>query len=210
MNICPMHEFCFVTFQKFSSRSTPSMFLWGRECGHSYTAFCWTSYAIYELFFCLVKMKSGEMGFILQPTMIVRCAQKCGHCSLYQDDEAVKLLIWRAIILPLLPVDDMSDVWFLTLKQTDKEELYTEVYRLHDHILGWGQSRTWFVEPLWHHQAMNNKSHQGMAMMVISGSRPMTSRWLTFWRRSRCTRKHSLFGWKVAVDIDLDRVCTGV
>ncbi|KAK3086797.1 hypothetical protein FSP39_023606, partial [Pinctada imbricata] len=52
-----------------------------------------------------------------------RRAQATGLQLPYQDNNAVKTLVRRAAILPLIPLDSIEDVWFQALEDRDEADI---------------------------------------------------------------------------------------
>ncbi|XP_060085237.1 uncharacterized protein LOC132564607 [Ylistrum balloti] len=65
---------------------------------------------------------------------IWRKAQSTGLQTLYRDNDDVKLLVRRAAVLPLIPLDRIEDVWFQTLQEADDADIPHPVLPFTDYV----------------------------------------------------------------------------
>ncbi|XP_033753121.1 LOW QUALITY PROTEIN: uncharacterized protein LOC117336618 [Pecten maximus] len=56
----------------------------------------------------------------------------CGLAGRYRQDDELKTLVRRAAVLPLVPLDQVDDVWFSALD--DNEDISGETTRLKDYV----------------------------------------------------------------------------
>ncbi|XP_021359380.1 uncharacterized protein LOC110454276 [Mizuhopecten yessoensis] len=78
---------------------------------------------------------------------IWRKAQSTGLQILYRENDDVKLLVRRAAVLPLIPLDRIEDVWFQTLEDADDADIPHPVLLFTDYVTDqWveGDRPTWY------------------------------------------------------------------
>ncbi|XP_060080916.1 uncharacterized protein LOC132560271 [Ylistrum balloti] len=74
-------------------------------------------------------------GYFFHYTQSIwRRAQATGLQILYKDNDAVKTLVRRAAILPLVPLEDIEDVWFQALENRDDADLTQQTQTFTDYV----------------------------------------------------------------------------
>ncbi|XP_060063946.1 uncharacterized protein LOC132544378 [Ylistrum balloti] len=65
---------------------------------------------------------------------IWRNAQSTGLQTLYNDNDGVKLLVRRAAVLPLIPLNRIEDVWLQTFEEADDADIPHLVLSFTDYV----------------------------------------------------------------------------